>query len=787
MNNLLSRIRNYGQSQDGVVTLIVVCALVGAVGFNLWHLFPETTGGGVPLNDRRFHLALVDSAVSAITNGQNITDPWQGTMSLGFPVFHYYQHLPHVFLALVHVLSFKVFTTIDLLRWTIYLGLSLFPISIYWSLRRFSFDPLTCAMGALVASLIGNDFQLYGGFGYVNYSFSGFGLYTQLWGMVLLPIALALGYQTIRTGQGYFWATLFLSVTLMSHLLYGYMAFVTLGFLAFIPNPDIKSSVQAIFAHWERLLLVFGLVVCVTLYFTVPFLLDQEHYGHIAANIKQTPIDSFGFQVVLEALVKGDLFDLGRFPSVSILILGGIGSCIFYRRESRYLVPILIFVIWLLLFFGRTTWGSAIDLLPFSQNIHMHRFIGGVHLGGIFLAAAALAVPLRWAVTRGNKWYIAAVLLLTLVLLAPVYVERRTYLSANAAQKQENQAGLRAEQADMDNLIKTLRALPPGRVYAGSLTVNDEGRGRGWGYKIGPVPVAFILGAAGFDTFSATLHRYSLISNALGHFDESNPHHYNLFNIRYAVLPKDSHGSFLEPVEQIGRHEIFKVETTGYFDLVGSKLEFEGSAEAYMPRLGAWLTSGFPKAKLHPQVSIDGSPKIRNEGTRNSTVVSENLESTDPSFESVNDLDSYIAQVSNGPTRGSVISEDVGTNYYSTRVNVERESMLMLKVAYHPNWRATVDGVDAETFMLMPGFPAVQLGPGEHNIMMEYESGNLRKVLLGFGFLALVSIGILERRGATVSASLKSSVLVSVLSSMKLRDNRSGSRSSRRRRDRRNR
>ena len=304
MNNLLSRIRNYGQSQAGVVTLIVVCALVGAVGFNLWHLFPETTGDGIPTNDRLFHLQLVDSAVSAITNGQDITDPWQGTMSLGFPVFHYYQHLPHVFLTLVHVLSFKVFTTIDLLRWTTYLGLSLFQISIYWSLRRFSFDPLTCAMGALVASLIGNDFQRWGGFGYVNYSFSGFGLYTQLWGMVLLPIALALGYQTIRTGQGYFWATLFLSVTLMSHLLYGYMAFVTLGFLAFIPNPDIKSSVQAIFAHWKRLLLVFGLVVCVTLYFIVPFLLDQEHFGITAGNTEQTTFDSFGFPVVLEALVK---------------------------------------------------------------------------------------------------------------------------------------------------------------------------------------------------------------------------------------------------------------------------------------------------------------------------------------------------------------------------------------------------------------------------------------------------------------------------------------------------
>jgi len=783
MNNLLSRIRNDGQGQDGVVTLIVVCALVGAVGFNLWHLFPETTGGGIPVNDRLFHLPLIDSAVSAITNGQNITDPWQGTMSLGFPVFHYYQHLPHVFLALVNVLSFEHFTTLGLLRWTTYLGLSLFPISIYWSLRRFNFDPLVCGMGALIASLTGNDFQSYGGFGYASYSFSGFGLYTQLWGMIFLPIALALGYQTIRTGQGYFWATLLLSVTLMSHLLYGYMAFVTLGFLAFIPNTGMKSSVQAIFAHWKRLLLVFGLVVCVTLYFIVPFLLDQEHFGATAANTNQELRDSFGFQVVIENLVKGDLFDFGRFPSISILILGGIGSCIFYRRDSHYLVPILVFIAWLLLYFGRTTWGSAIDLLPFSQNIHMHRFVGGVHLGGIFLAATALAMPLRWAVTRGNKWYIAVVILLTLVLLAPVYVERTAYLSDNSAAKLENQASLKAEQAEIDDLITTLQTLPPGRVYAGLSVASGEER---WGfrYRIGPVPVALILGAAGLDVFSGTLHKYSLISNELEPFDESNPHHYNLFNIKYAVFPEGSQVvDFMNPVEQFGRHEIFKVETTGYFDLVGSRLALDGSKEAYKSGAQAWLTSGFPEAKLHPQISIDGSPQIRNEGTRNRTVLLENLESTDRSLESVSDLNSYITQVSNNPTRGSVISEDLGTNFYSTKVNVDRESMLMLKVAYHPNWRATVDGVDTETFMLMPGFPAIQLGPGEHDVMMEYQSGSLRNVLLGFGFLALVFIGILEQWGTTVSASLKSSVLVSVLSSMKLRDNRSG----RRRRSRRNR
>ena len=112
-------------------------------------------------------------------------------------------------------------------------------------------------MGAVLASLIGNDFQLWGGFGYANYTFDQFGLYTQLWGMVLLPIALGFGFRTMRTNQGYFWATLLLSATLMSHLLYGYMAFLTLGFLTLLPITRVtldRSLVLVILNHWKRLI-----------------------------------------------------------------------------------------------------------------------------------------------------------------------------------------------------------------------------------------------------------------------------------------------------------------------------------------------------------------------------------------------------------------------------------------------------------------------------------------------------------------------------------------------------
>ena len=781
------------QSQRRLVTPIVICTLLGAIGFNLWRLFPETTGGGIPSNDTLFHLRLIDSAVDAISHGKDITDPWLGTASLGFPVFHHYQHLPHVLVALTHIITFKVFPLIDMIRWTTYLLLSLFPLSMYWSLRRFSFDPLTCAMGGLLASLIGIDLQFsshgmwwpaWGGFDYANYTFTGYGLYTQLWGMVLLPLALAFGYQTIKTGQGYFWATVLLSATLMSHLITGYMAFLTIGVLTFIPDTKtshINPFLLGIWIHWRRLIVLFILVLSVTMYFTVPFILDHEYFGVTAANTNLTSLNSFGHQVVLEALVKGNLFDLNRFPSFTILVFAGVASCICYRNKTRYLIPLVIFLLWLLLFFGRPTWGPVIGLLPLSQDIHMHRFIQGVHLGGAFLSATALAILWRWAVSRSNLAYLVGALILTLLILSPVYVERQSYLSLNAREIEENQKALKAEQNDIDSIIETLNGLPAGRVYAGLLQDPETGSG----YRIGSTPVAHILGESGIDMFYAALHQYSLVSTVLSSFDQNLLEQYELFNIKYVVVPEELHmPNFMKPIEKFGRHQLYQVQTTGYFDLVGSQLTFTGTKAANVSIIQTWLESGLLEAKRHPQMSINGSPPFLNDKNRPSTIILNTPLPSDPSLESLDDLSSYISQISTGPSRGSIISEGQGLNSYSATVDVERESMMMLKVSYHPNWRVTVDGSKADTLMLMPGFIGVQLGPGEHNVFMEYKSRDLRKVLLSCGLVTLLLIGLWEKRRTSSSTWMKLRVPTGIPFIMK---GTGANRSSRRRRSRRNR
>ena len=117
-------------------------ALLAAIGFNLWQLFPETTGGAMAGGDSLLHLLLTKSAVEAIRDGRDVTDHWQ-PLSLGFPVFHHFQHLPHIASALVHLVTVEAFAIIDIIRWITYLILSLFPLSIFWSLRRFSFDRIT--------------------------------------------------------------------------------------------------------------------------------------------------------------------------------------------------------------------------------------------------------------------------------------------------------------------------------------------------------------------------------------------------------------------------------------------------------------------------------------------------------------------------------------------------------------------------------------------------------------------------------------------------------------------
>ena len=237
-------------------------------------------------------------------------------------------------------------------------------------------------------------------------------------------------------------------------------------------------------------------------------------------------------------------------------------------------------------------------------------------------------------------------------------------------------------------------------------------------------------------------HTYSLTSDVLNDFDETRLEQYNLFNVRYVIAPEEqTFPDFVKPLQQFGRHRLYQVETTGYFDLVGSEMAFAGTKTEFIPAASSWLASGLPKVKQHPVVSIGStSQEIPTPLSQAPEVISK-------------------AEGSLGLNRGTVLKEEIGSNYYAANVAVERESILLLKASYHPNWRATVDGLDADTLMLMPGFVGIKLPPGEHSVRLEYRPRRLRSVLLVLGLLVLPLLVVVEARGRYISDRLRPRVL----------------------------
>jgi hypothetical protein len=692
-----------------------------AVAFNLATLYPEAAIRVRYVNDGVLHLLALTHAIAAMAGGHDPTDSWLPGVALGFAWFHHYQHLPYVapaaILFALNRLVGGALQVADGFAWTGYLLLAAFPLSMYWSMRRLGFERLPAALAGLVASLLATD-GLYG-LDLGSYVWRGFGLYTQIWGMVLLPPALAHGYMTLREGRGYFPAAALIAATTLSHLAYGFIALATLPVLAALLLPRLGVGRVA-----GRLALLLLPTVLATAYFLLPLALDGAYLNRSIweAAFKY---DSFGHEWILGNLVRGNLFDFGRLPVLTVLAAVGLGVCIRNWRDERYRFPVALAILWLLAYFGRATWGALLDLLPGSRDLPFHRLIGGIHLGGIMLMGIGLALPLAWALARRDARITVAAFAVAALALLPVYRERVAYLDFNAELMRTSQRAYAAEQRDLTALFQTLRALPPGRVYAGLAGY--------WGkeYRIGEVKMYGLLTDAGFDVLGFLYHALSLNAEVITLFDEQRPEQYELFNVRYVVAPRDrAFPDFVKPIGEFGRHRLYQVDTSGYFALVGSDTTFVGNKTQFYPAASRWQNTDEPRVKQHPTLVLKGDAP----GGQQAFPLAQA------------DVLLPGGRLPDGPARGEVLAETVEMDRYSSRVAVERDSMLMLKVTYHPNWHAFVDGVETKTAMLMPSYLGVPIGPGMHEVRLEYRPQPWRAALMVLGLLALALTAAAERQ-----------------------------------------
>ncbi len=335
---------------------------------------------------------------------------------------------------------------------------------------------------------------------------------------------------TLRHGRAYAGTALLLAGTILSHTVLGYAALLTGGLIVLL------GGAQELWRRAGRLALVGLLTFAASAYFLVPFIADRLYMNR---SVWEDAGQVQRLRLGVDAAGAGPRRAAGLWPFSVADPAGGAGAGRVHRplAAGRTLpVPAALSAFWLLLYFGRPTWGALLNLLPLSRDLHLHRLIAPVHLGAIGLAGAGLA----WLVEQAAKawagrrqvwpqhwpgWQPSA-------LLVPVYLERIEYTSDNVRWMRDNQAAFQADGGQIDRLLADLKAMPAARVYAG--------RGANWGkdYKIGSVPVYALLAVTALDNPGYLYHALSLNADIEGYLDESRPATFNLFNLRYVIVPE---------------------------------------------------------------------------------------------------------------------------------------------------------------------------------------------------------------------------------------------------------
>ncbi len=685
-----------------------------SLAWGLWELRPELRA--VPyLDDSSLHEQMVRTAASRIGQGHLPLTSWWPFLGLGSPQFLHYQSLPSMISGVI-----GTFANPDtVFRWSLYLLLALWPLSVYWGGRLFGLSRWTAAAAAAVAPFLASA----AGIGYETkaYVWVGYGVWTQLWASWTLPLAWGFTYRALSSMRSAFLAVLFIMVTVGLHYETGYLAFVPLVVWPFIVPSDLWRRLARAVALGASALLASAWVV-------VP-LLQQSHWAARNQVLGGTPLENgYGAGQMLSWLFTGHLYDDGRWPVVTILLAVGLGVCIArWRTSTAGRALLVIWVVTLVMSFGRTTFGSLYDVLPGSSDIFIRRFEMGVQLSGILLAAIGIvflgqlvlgAVPLLfppehrgWVTRPAGRGIVAGLCIVgLLIVLAPAWSDLDTYDGHNATN-----IGLQAD-ADavqgpqIDRLLAYVQAHPKGRVYAGSPT--------NWGqdFTVGAVPVFKYLESKDIDEVGYTLRTASLMTDPEYYFDETNPGDYPLFGIGYIITPATMEAPVAaDKVGCSGNYCLWALPHTGYIHVYDTTGVLTATRADVGTQSTTLLTSPLLGQQRDLTVAFNGEPAAT-------------PTASDPSA------------LTGSPGRVVVEHADLENGTARAVVRTNRRSTVVLSASYDPGWHATVNGRAAPTVMVAPALVGVVVGPGTHTVAFSYGGYGSYDALI---VLALVVLAVL--------------------------------------------
>lgn len=679
-----------------------------AVGYGLFELTPELKPVAF-LNDSAFHTEMIRFAAQRIREGHDPLTSWFSPINLGSPAYLHYQSLPSIITA---VLSLGI-GTVHAYQWTVYLLLATWPISVYIGARLFSLPRFAAAAVAALSPLMVAAPGV--GYEWGSYLWIGWGVWTQLWAMWLMPLAWGFTYQAIARRRYLGAAMVCDGLVVCVHYLSGYMMALPIVVL-----PLIVIGRREFWRWLGRAITVGvgGLLVSSWVVFPVFFnrkwaARNEYLAGTVSAN-------SFGAKRILGWFVNGQLFDNGRLPIMTVLVVIGLVVCLWrWFDDLRARALVALFAVALVAFFGRPTLGVLLDIVPGSADLFLRRFLTGVQMAALLLAGvgaiavARLAVLVlegirdladqarggRLAPARGGVGAVVLRLVLAalfvLVYLEPGWTQLAAYARSDGVDISYQVAADDTTGVQVNELIDLALERGGGRIFAGQI-----GTSLGQTSKVGDVWLYTWLADQGVDAIGFTLRSASLMSNPEQDFYDDNPADYDMFAVRWLLLPSGTtppvHAALVRNAGLFSLWSLAATQpSTGYVQVVDTQGTIaENRTDIGMQNIEL-LDSDLAAEGVYPTVAYDGSP------------------AAPPTLPSG-------ARPASSP--GQVISSQVRLADGSVRAVVvaRRRAVVLLKSSFDPGWHVEVDGRPASTEMVAPALVGVEVGPGRHTVSFTY-------------------------------------------------------------------
>lgn len=762
-----------------------------------------------------------------------MVDHWVPNWAQGYNLPYYYSHVPQIVIVASYKLIAPVLGAMSLFtyyHWIIYLLLCLFPISVFLGLKIIRTSWLTAGIGALLASQLSTD-GLYG-LDPPSFLWRGYGLSSQMFAMIWMPLAVAYAYRFLMlTWQSQFnWQTAaymeylaitrpfalairtlrqrftktkrhgtysdteletapelrrlfwlaagFGILTTAGHLGIGIMTIFSIGFLGLSPvimaimdKQPIKEIYYLLIKQSVRILLLVGVVVFFLGYWIIPTQL-HGNYHNISVWDPVWKFDSYGWGEVMNMFFNGALFDFGRSPIVTGLVLLGAFACFVISKNNGKstdkealtgnnqqsspthlpFVPFtFLFVFWMLFFFGRATWGGLIDLIPGMKEVHLSRFIVGLHMAGLFLAPIGfiwviellgthivrlLAYAAKLPALRTNTGLGLMVLWISTAagiawLFPSIYVQTIRYNDLNNKLIVQANDNFVREKPFLDEIFATFRSLPGARIYAGRA---------GWGskFEIAETPYNMMLSTYGLSTVMWLPETWSMNSDTEQFFSEDVENNYNLYNIRYVVTPPNIEPkTFWTPIKETSEWKLYEVKsTTGYITTGTNSMVVSTSKETLINMVHLWIQSPQHVDKLYPELSF--KKKISSQLPVIRMLDEVTYQTTDGQQKNIFADPPLVTGVT--PNIAEAEEKNIADMIFSTTITVNEpciNCIVILRHTDHPNWQVKLNGKPVDHFTVFPFFVAARIpGPGTYNVEFSYKPSLLKMLMLSVAGVA---------------------------------------------------